>query len=118
MLKIEKGGEYAAHRVRSGEADKGPWELIVVKEEGRAHREVTIFARNTPSGVVEGGRFRVSEIISAGPRRTKNPDGTWSSFEKTSLEAVVEPIETDLDSIGDDDLGGGSGYDELLGLTL
>ena len=117
MMKIEKGGEYTAHRVRSGEADKGPWELIVVKENGRAHREITIFARNTPSGVVEGGMFKVNEIISAGPRRTKNPDGTWSSFEKTSIEAVVEPVETSLDDSGLDDLGGdGFSYDPDLGL--
>ena len=91
MLKIEKGGEYTAHRVRTGEASRGPWELIVVREDGRAHREVTIFARNTPSGVEEGGRFRVLEITSAGPRRGKNADGTWTNYEKTSIEAIVEP---------------------------
>ena len=116
MLRVEKGGEYTAHRVRTGEADKGPWELIVVKEDGRAHREMTVFARNTPSGVVEGGLFKVKEILSAGPRRTKNPDGTWSSFEKTSIEAVVEPVEQSLEDLGSGDLEDGSGYDELLGL--
>lgn len=111
MLKIEKGGEYTAKTVRSGTSETGPWEIINVKEEGGARREISIFAANPPSGVVEGGRFKVEEITMIKLRRKKNTDGSWSHEDRPLVEAIMTPIE---DALEDDGLGGDDFYGGLL----
>lgn len=106
MVRIEQGGEYTAKRFRSGTGDKGDWELVVVKAEGKARQELVIFPTNIPSGITEGGTFRVDNIRSVEIRVQKNPDGTWGA-EKTRVEAEVTAIVyDDLDDLysGDFDL--------------
>ena len=106
MVRIEQGGEYTAKRFRSGTGDKGDWELVVVKAEGKARQELVIFPTNIPSGITEDGTFRVDNIRSVEIRVQKNPDGTWGA-EKTRVEAEVTAIVyDDLDDLysGDFDL--------------
>ncbi len=106
MVRIEQGGEYTAKRFRSGTGDKGDWELAVVKAEGKARQELVIFPTNIPSGITEGGTFRVDNIRSVEIRVQKNADGTWGA-EKTRVEAEVTAIVyDDLDDLysGDFDL--------------
>lgn len=100
MLRIETGSTYTASRVRSGTSARGDWELIVVKPDGRARQEITIFPTNIPSGVIEGCLFTVENIIAVEVKAQKNKDGTWGK-DVTKLEAIVSPC----------DLGGS--YDEL-----
>ena len=111
MLKIVKGGEYKAAKVKTGETDRGAWEMITVKEDAGAHRALTLFADNAPVDVKEGGRFRVLEINSAGPRRSKNKDGSWSTADKIIITANIEAIsEVALEELdGDDPFGALSG---------
>ena len=47
MVRIEQGGEYTAKRFRSGTGDKGDWELVVVKAEGKG----TAYISTTYNGV-------------------------------------------------------------------
>ena len=113
MIRIDKDGEYKASRVRSGTAAKGDWELVVVKAEGRARQEVTVFAENVPSGVVEDGKFRVKEIRSLSLRQKKDYDGNWTR-QDVSISAVIEPADTEQ-AVDLEDLGG---FDDLdLGTT-
>lgn len=90
MLKLELNTGYTAMRVRSGESSRGPWELIVVKEEGKGKKEITIWTTNSPSGVIEGNMFRIKNVslIKYGAR--KDNYGNWK--DDVSIEAEVEPI--------------------------
>lgn len=90
MLKLELNKGYTAMRVRNGESSRGVWELIVVKEEGKGKKELTIWTTNSPSGVTEGNMFSIKNIssIKYGARRDNN--GNWR--DDVSLEAEVEPL--------------------------
>ena len=102
MIKIDLMAEYKAERVRSGNSSRGPWELIVVRENGRAKKEITIWANNRPSGVTEGSMFRITKITSLkyGARR----DGNNNWRDDVSIEADVEPASfTDPNGFGDMD---------------
>lgn len=105
MVRIEKGCEYTAKRFRTGEGDKGVWELIVVKAEGKARQEILVFPTNVPTGITEGGTFRIDDIRSVEVRVQKNPDGTWGG-EKTRVNAEVTAIVyDDLDDLYSGDFG-------------
>lgn len=106
MLKLDLNTGYTALRVRSGESSRGAWELIVVREDGKAKKEITIWATNGPSGVVEGQLFRIKNISSIKYGARKDNYGNWR--DDVSIEAEVEPMAytdgdvfEDLGDIGD-----------------
>lgn len=102
MLKVEKGGVYRAVRVRSGEAERGPWELVAVADEQNTKRTLTIFAANAPCGCIENQQVKIVEIISAKVGWKRDKDQQWKP--ETTLEAVLEPIQSEIDfqDIGDE----------------
>lgn len=93
MNKVEAGNIYTAAKQRSGETQRGAWELIAVTNE-RGKEEVTIFTRNIPSGVVEGQQFLVKEIHSATFRFRKDQNERWQP--NISIEATVQPITSEF----------------------
>ena len=107
MVKLDLMTGYKAERARSGDSSRGAWELIVVKENGRAKKEITIWVNNKPSGVTEGSMFRITRITSIkyGARRDSN--NNWR--DDVSVEADVEPMTytdrsggfEELDDMGD-----------------
>ena len=101
MVKIEKGGTSTATRFRSGENDRGYWELIVVKAEGRARQKLTIFPTNTPTGIKEKDQFVIKDITSVSVKQKQDSAGNWSIFD-TSVWAEVERVEP-VDLLEDDD---------------
>lgn len=90
MLKLELNTGYTAMRVRNGESSRGHWELIVVKEEGKGKKEITIWATNSPSGVTEGNMFRIKSVSMVKYGARKDGNGNWR--DDVSLEAEVEPM--------------------------
>ena len=99
MVRIEKGSEYTAKRFRSGTGPKGDWEVVVVKAEGKARQEITIFPTNIPTGITEGGTFRIDDISAVEVRIQKKQDGTWGG-EKPRVEAELTAIVyDDLDDL-------------------
>ena len=109
MLKLEVGKTYKAHRVRNGESETGPWEVVVVKEEGGAHRELTMFAVNAPSGVKEGGMFKLESITSIRMKRAKDNSGKWTLNDRPVIDVLITPEEElpTADDLGVDDFYGG-----------
>ena len=102
MLKLETGSTYTAARFRSGSSDRGEWELIVIRPEGKSRQEITIFPVNVPSGIREGDVFSVQEILSVSVKKSKDRDGNWGA-DKTSVDAFVKPFSVDdIGDFGDD----------------
>ena len=96
MIKIEAGQNDYANRVRSGESGKGGWELISVSDKGGKQR-VTVFVANRPSGVREGGMFRVEKITNMKFGFKKDSYGQWKP--DVSIEAEVSPIASEYDEV-------------------
>jgi hypothetical protein len=116
MVKIVDGERYTAARFRSGESERGPWEVITVKEEGRAKQEITIFPTNIPTGVTEGGSFAIYKITSVARKKKKDSAGNWTLVD-VCVECECEPVAAPSLDI-DDDPGDmpftwGGDYDEL-----
>lgn len=108
MVKIEKGGEYTANTVRSGENSRGPWELVVVKAEGRARQKITIFPTNYPTGIQEGENFIIKEITGVVVKQKQDSNGGWTLMD-TNVYAELERLQpADLDNVSTtfDDIGG------------
>lgn len=98
-VRINLDEEYTAFRFRSGESERGPWEVITVKEEGRSKQEVTIFPTNVPSGVVEGGNLKMKNITSVVRKKKKDSMGNWTQVDVCIYGEVeaVEPPKLELD---------------------
>lgn len=101
--KIAVGEEYTASKYRSGETDRGPWEMIVVKG-GRGQKSVAIFTTNNPSGVVEGGKFTVDKIESVTVKAAKDEKGNWTKTEvvvnaEVTAEKTAREGEMQLDDL-------------------
>lgn len=107
MIRVEKGGVYLAHRVRSGVSKTGPWELIAVKGQGGDRREITLYVKNYPSRIREGEPFRVTGIEAVQVNALKDDEGNWTR-EKMSADVYVETA-LPVDPVGDLglDIGGG-----------
>ena len=107
MVKIEKGGVYKAHRVRSGTSRKGDWELIAVKGLGDDRREITVYVENHPSHVREGDPFVVTDIVCVTVKAYQDEEGNWTR-NKMYINAMVEtalPVNPVAD-LGYDETGG------------
>lgn len=116
MVKIEKGGEYSANKVRSGDNDRGHWELIVVKAEGRARQKLTIFPTNQPTGIQEGENFIIKEITGVAVKQKQDHNGEWKLFD-TNVYAELERLQpVDLEAVSStfEDISGS--FDDIEGL--
>ena len=91
MNRIEEGQIYTAIRQRSGETEKGKWELLLT-EDDRGFNPIALFTENQPSGVKEGGKFRIEKIISASYGSKRSADGTWNPA--VTITARVAPVES------------------------
>lgn len=120
MLEIKKGGEYTAKRVRRGTSERGDWELVVVEQGfGKNHQTITLFPRNCPTELEEGGTFRVTDIMSMKVKRKKLPTGNWTPDEmsaEVTIEVAFGSGSSDLSAadFGMDDLLSPGGDDDLL----
>lgn len=109
MIKIEKGEIYRAVRARSGDGDKGPWELVAVADERNEKRTITIFVSNAITNIHEGQRFKVKEIVNVKYGWKQDRTGNWRP--DTTISAVIEPIASELGTFDGDDMGGPSPWD-------
>lgn len=88
MIRVERGNVYTAFRYRSGISDKGRWEVIMVRESGPSKQEMTIFPANLPSGVSEGAKFKVKDILSVTRKKRKDAEGKWTMTDVCILANV------------------------------
>lgn len=107
MINIELGQPLRAHTVRGGSNHKGDWELIKVQEE-KGKKSVSIWVMDAPSGVVEGGTFRVEDIVAL-TCKSRNVNGKW--YDEVNIRGHVsalsntwESLPTFCDVSGNDDL--------------
>lgn len=84
-IELKAGETYSAVRTRSGDS----YELVVVQEEGKGRKQITIWPTNTPSGVSEGGSFRVENIESVKFTSRKDPRGNWR--DEVNVNARITP---------------------------
>lgn len=98
MVRLAKGEVYKAERVRSGNSPKGEWELIVVKN---GKDELALWPTKVPSGVTEGGEFRIESIENVTKKKVAYKDGKlckdrsvkdveWRT--EVDLNATVTPV--------------------------
>ena len=88
MNRINLTGEFKAEKVRSGKSARGDWELILTSDENGSCA-ISIFAVNRPSGVAEGGSFRIEKITGVTHGARQDAKGNWHS--NVSVNAVVAP---------------------------
>lgn len=102
MTKVTKGERYTATVFRSGQSERGAWEMIKVAD-NNGKNELTIFPSNIPSGVGEQGDFLLKDILEVrvGFRKSKKDD-KW--YQETNITAEVEAIKSDIvfEDIGED----------------
>ena len=89
MNRIEEGKVYKALRQRTGTSSSGEWELLVVADE-KGNNELAVFTENHPSGVKEGGSFRIERILSVSYGNKKDSNGVWRP--NVSVNARVQPV--------------------------
>ena len=78
-----------AELVKSGKNERGSWELLVTRDE-RGHCEIAVFPNNIPSGVTEGGSFRLERITGVSHGNRQGSDGKW--YPNISVRADVVPV--------------------------
>ena len=124
MTELVKGEVYTAHLVRNGTSSRGAWEMITVTDE-RHKNDVVIFPRNCPSGVKEGKKFNLVEIVQIRNGMRKDKNDKWQH--NVTCEAIVQPIESEFDTglAGQSDVpwdemasDAGNPWDDLEGLPL
>ena len=108
MTELTVGQNYTAKKVIRGASAKGDWEMIAVRDY-RDKNEIAIWARNRPSGVVEGQQFNVVAIHQVKWGFRKDKSERWQP--SCTCEATVKPIvsEFDTDITGQ----GGVNWEEL-----
>lgn len=92
MLKADLNTIYTAEKVRVGTSKRGDYEMILIKASGNDYSRMPIWVSNTPSGVVEGGKFVISAIEGASIRHIK-PSVRFDKWQtEFSINAVVVPV--------------------------
>lgn len=105
-VKIRVGEIYEANIVRAGESKKGPWEMVVVKSNTKDKKEIAIFADKVPSGVTEGGTFRVEAITQVNyTSRRREYEGVTKWENNLNVEARIVPVLSYTDAMEDLDSG-------------
>ena len=95
MTELEVGQVYTARLVRSGSSPRGQWEVITVSDK-RQKCDVAIFPRNIPTGVIEGGQFKLVEILKMKNGFRKDKNDRWQP--SVTCDAILEPIESEFDT--------------------
>lgn len=90
MVKLEKGGIYRASMVKSGETDRGRWQLVKVAEEKRKSGGAVFFVSN-PIPLAEGGMFHIKNIEAVTWKAKKGQDGQWKDV--TDVQIDIEPVD-------------------------
>jgi hypothetical protein len=103
-VRINVGEEYQIARFRSGISDRGAWEVITVKEEGRSKQEVTIFPDNVPSGAKEGCNIVIKSISGVTRKKKKDSMGNWTQVD-VCINAEIEAVEPPKLELEDEDTG-------------
>ena len=83
---IKTGEIYKADLVKSGNTDKGNWQLLVVKEK---KKQMAIWAVE-PIDIVAGGSFKVESIVDAALKSKKGADDKW--YDQVEIHASVVAI--------------------------
>ena len=91
MNKLEAGSVYTAVRQRSGSSAQGDWELLSTQDE-RGSCSIAVFVSNRPSGVTEGGKFKIEKINSVSYGNKKDSAGNWRAA--ISIDAEVSAVES------------------------
>lgn len=94
MINIELGQPLRAYTVRGGSNHKGDWELIKVQEE-KGKKSVSIWVMDAPSGVVEGGTFRVEDIVAL-TYKSRNVNGKW--YDEVNIRGHVSALSNKWES--------------------
>lgn len=100
MIKIIAGEKLHALEFRSGESERGKWELINVSDE-KGKMKATVFPVNIPTGGGSDMDFVVKRILEVKIGNRKGADGQWRP--QTSVSAEVEFIKSDIFVDIDDD---------------
>lgn len=95
MTELVAGQVYTARLVRSGVSQRGAWEIVTVSDK-KQKNDVAIFPRNIPTGVVEGGQFKLEQILSIKNGMRKDKTDHWQH--NVSCEAVITPIASEFDT--------------------
>lgn len=93
MVNMTVDNVYVAEKVRSGMNKQGPWELIMLKGEGNDKSFIKIFPDRVPSGVKEGGKFRVQYVNSVSLTHTPPTEKYDKWSDSFCIGAIVEPVE-------------------------
>ena len=114
-VRLKVGEVYEADVVRSGESARGPWEMIVVRSKTKDKKEIAVFADNIPSGVTEGGTFKIDEILGVNyTARRREFQGVAKWEANINVDARVSPQVSYADAMEDLDSGyGGTPFSEL-----
>lgn len=93
MVNLIVDNTYVAAKVRSGMNKQGPWEMIMLAGEGNDKSVIKVFPDRVPSGVKEGGKFRVQYVNSVSITHTPPSEryNKWS--DSFCINAIVDPVE-------------------------
>lgn len=105
MIELEKGGVYVAARVRAGYSSRGPWELVAVRPAERTHQELTLFSPSGQTGIHEGQRFRVEEILSVKLKKRQDAEGNWSKQDVSVVAKWMPLADEEPEEPGNDPFG-------------
>lgn len=86
IVKVNDQNPLVAADVKKGDS----WELIKVKGLGKDRKTIKLWINNRPSGIREGGSFRVTEITSCKLMSQKDNRGEW--HDEISLNVSVEKV--------------------------
>lgn len=88
MIELKPDTPVKATLVKGGSNHKGDWELIKVQEE-KGRKAITIWVDNPPSGVKEGGSFRIDEIKTV-TYKSRLVNNKW--YDEINVHATVSPL--------------------------
>lgn len=124
MIRVEKGGVYTAYRFRSGVSERGRYEVVMVREDGRSKQEMTIFPAVVPSGLYEKCKFEVTDILGVSRKKRKDLNGAWTQVDvcvDAEVRLIKDPVlddDTDLpftfgayDDVEPDEINAAGGLD-------
>lgn len=99
MTSIKEGGRYVARRIFAGNNQNGPWEIVVVQQEGRRQPKIGISVLNPPSGIGLSGAFTIDRIYSVAVRNFKDASGEWHTGGAVTVKAEVTAISDILEQV-------------------
>lgn len=108
MVEIRIGGCYKVSFVKTGESDRGPWQLIKVPDEKRKSGGATFFATRPIPGLAEGDVIRIDGLyqIVWKAARSKKHEGEWIdvtdvTFNVSRADGSASVPEEEVDTSGE-----------------